>query len=385
MEGHMIGDEMFTLRQETVAASRKLGADPFLVLHGGGNTSIKNEKYIWAKASGFDLGSLTLHGLVQLRRSKLDELLARDTLSDIEMMDGYAEATVEAGKPAPTIEALLHHALPFASVLHSHADAIVALTDTVQGMELVAEVLGDDVVLVPYVMPGFELAKLAPKLWRDSGGNARAIVLQHHGLFTFGDSVQDALDLHLDLVTRAELHIASLGVDLRAPFADSVGVILPGEHDSADELINDLQAVSGSPVTVLRCDDAEVHTFMSALTFNSLSQQGPTTLEHVIRTKRVPMLGNNVQAYAQEYQGYFDRNSTGELTMLAPIPRVILHPVLGLLAIGDDVKGASVVMDIYRHTIRLITAAEELGGYQTVTESQAFDIEYWELEQRRLK
>lgn len=381
----MDSDEMLLLRQETVEASQRLGGDPFLVLHGGGNTSIKNDEYLWAKASGFDLGSLTPGGLVQLRRSNLDELLAQESLGDIAMMNGYAAATVLANQPAPTIEALLHHALPFTSVLHSHADAIVALTDTVHGMGLVAEVFGDEVVPVPYVMPGFELAKLAPKLWRESGGTARAIVLQHHGLVTFGDTVQEALGLHLDLVQRAEQRIASVGIEIRAPFESRVCEVLPNESKQLDALVSEIRTHAGGPITLLCCDDVEIRDFMAKPELDRLTQQGPTTLEHVIRTKRVPLLGYDVAAYVQDYREYFERHATDDLTMLTPVPRVIIHPEAGLLAIGDDSKSAAVIMDIYRHTIRLINAAEKLGGYQTVTEAQAFGLEYWELEQRRLK
>ncbi|MGO3147501.1 MAG: class II aldolase/adducin family protein [Leucobacter sp.] len=382
-----VDNDLITLRQQTVEASKQLGQDPFLVLHGGGNTSVKNDEFIWAKASGFDLGSLVLDGLVQLRREDLDTLLARDELSDIAMMEGYAAATVLPGQPAPTIEALLHHALPFASVLHSHADAIVALTDTSRGLDLVAEVFGEDVVRVPYVMPGFELAKLAPALWQQAGGKARAMVLQHHGLFTMGDSVEETLRLHLELVERAEAYINTQGEDLRAPFSDSVGG-LQTDSPIAEALVRDLRAHSTEPdLTVLQCDDVEVRAFMERPDLAQVTSLGPTTLEHVIRTKRVPLIGDDIAEYVAEYRAYFERNSTAgdDLRMLDPTPRVILHPELGLLAIGSSPKAAAVVMDIYRHTIRLIQATSRMGGYQTVTEAQAFGLEYWELEQRRLK
>lgn len=384
MAEHM-SDEMAVLRLDTVEASRTLGQDPFIVLHGGGNTSAKNEEFLWAKASGFDLGSLTQEGLVQLRRTHLDALLSGEALSDIAMMDGYAAATVQCNQPAPTIEALFHHALPHASVLHSHADAIVALTDTVHGMDLVAEVFGDEVVSVPYVMPGFDLAKLAPKLWRESGGTARAIVLQHHGLFTMGDDVAEALNLHLDLVQRAEDHITAVGAAIRSPFSPAVRELRARDSDAAEALIDDLSDHSGTPVIVLRCDDEEVREFMARADFERLTHLGPTTLEHVIRTKRVPLLGDDIAGYVSNYRDYFERNGTDALKMLNPTPRVILHPELGLLAVGDHAKGAAATMDIYRHTIRLMTATELMGGYRTVTESQAFGLEYWELEQRRLQ
>lgn len=380
-------DGMETLLRDTVAASRRLGQDPFLVLHGGGNTSCKNDTYLWAKASGFDLGELSREGLVQLRRADLADLLARDHLGDIEMMDGYAAATVEAGRPAPTIEALLHHALPFPSVLHTHADAIVALTDTVHGLSLVSRVLGDDVLTVPYVMPGFELAVLVQRVWRESGERARAIVLQHHGLFTMGESVEDAAQLHLRLVARAEAYVASLGTDLRAPFADAVRPLERAHSPAARRLLDELTAHATGPILALRCDDAEVRGFLSRDDLAELTGRGPTTLEHVIRTKRVPLIGGDVAAYVAEYRAYFarHRDSGDDLVMLDPTPRVILHPELGLVAAGADAKGAGAAMDIYRHSLRLMTAAAGMGGYRSVTEAEAFGIEYWELEQRRLQ
>ena len=387
MDADEAGTPIEVLREQTVAASRRLGRDPFLVLHGGGNTSAKDRDFLWAKASGYDLGGLSPEGLVQLRRSDLDGMLRRPELSDVEMMAGYEAATVETGRPAPTIEALLHHALPFPSVLHTHADAIVAVTDTVHGLDLVTELFGDEVVAVPYVMPGFDLARVVPELWRSAGGRARAIVLQHHGLFTVGDTVEEALERHLRLVARAEAHIAALGRAIRAPFSDAVGELRADDSDAARRLLAALERHSAAPVHALRCADAEVERFLARPDLARLARLGPTTLEHVIRTKRVPLLGEDVAGYVAEYRAYFARNRGADdsLVMLDPIPRVVLHPELGLVAVGPDARAAGAVMDIYRHTIRVIEAAERLGGYRTVTEAEAFALEYWELEQRRLR
>lgn len=376
---------MDALLQETVSASRRLGRDPFLVLHGGGNTSVKNEEFLWAKASGFNLGDLTEEGLVQLRRADLQELFARESLSDIEMMTGYEAATVLPAQPAPTIEAMLHHALPFTSVLHTHADAIVALTDTVRGLDLVREVLGEDVVTVPYVMPGFDLAKVATRIWQQAGGTAQALVLQHHGLFTMADTVEEAYALHLDLVGRAEAYFVALGVDLRAPFSDQVMPLTPDGGTEVVALIERLERHTTGSLSILQCDDREVRAFLDRPDLEQLTSRGPTTLEHVIRTKRTPLLGDDVNGYVNSYRAYFDRHRGADLIMLNPTPRVVLHPELGLLAVAADQRAAQAIMDIYRHTIRVMTAAERAGGYRTVNESQAFGIEYWELEQRRLR
>lgn len=352
---------------------------------GGGNTSAKNDRLIWAKASGYDLGSLPSQGLVEMRRSDLQAMIERDRLSDIEMIAGYAAAgTVEGGPPA-TIEALLHHALPFPSVLHSHADGIVALTDTGHGLDLVTEVLGSSVVAVPYVMPGFALAQLAPRLWREAGGTARALVLQHHGLFTMGDTVDEAMQTHLELVARAEAYFADRGRAVRAPFEQSVtDVRADGQYA---QLLTDVEAAAGFSVFAAHCRDAEVRAFLARDDLAEVTQRGPTTLEHVIRTKRVPMLGADVASYARDYMRYFERHARNDRSLIAldPAPRVILDEELGLVTIGHDRTAARAAMDIYRHTIRIIEAAERSGGYRAVSEADAFDIEYWELEQRRLR
>lgn len=374
------------LHAQTVAASRALGQDPFLVLHGGGNTSYKDEDHLWAKASGFDLGHLTDDGLVQLRRADLASMLQVEALTDIQMMDGYAAATVEPGRPAPTIEALLHHALPFRSVLHTHADAIVALTDTTQWASIIETVYAGEVLAVPYVMPGFDLAKVVPAAWNAAGGSARAVILRHHGLFTMGDDVAQTLELHLSIVARAEAHLASAGSAIREPFAPAI-TALTGDTPSAAVLLDALARHAMTPVVALRCDDAEVRAFLDRTDLADLTGRGPTTLEHVIRTKRIPLIGDDVGAYVDAYRTYFERNrgTREDLIMLDPTPRIILHRELGLIATGVDERAATAAMDIYRHTIRVMQAAELLGGYQTLSESQAFDLEYWELEQRRLR
>ncbi|MFH5821982.1 class II aldolase/adducin family protein [Georgenia sp. AZ-5] len=378
-------DAVERLVGETLHASRLLGRDPFLVLHGGGNTSAKTADHLWAKASGFDLGQLGREGLVQLRNDVLARMLATWGLSDGEMMAGYEKATVGTGAPAPTIESLLHHALPLASVLHTHADAIVALTDTVHGPSLPAEALGDGVIVLPYVMPGFDLATTVAAARRDRGDGARAVVLAHHGLFTMGDDPREAYERHVELVARAEDFVASeTGLALAAPLPVTGGDVAPAGLDGLRE---DLEAHATVPPHVAAWQDGEVREFISRPDLHEVSQRGPTTLEHVIRTKRVPMIDGDVAGYVRRYAHYVERHRqrSPAVRMLDPVPRVVLDGTLGLVTTGPDARAVGAVRDIYRHTIRIITAAERLGGYRTMSEAQAFDIEYWELEQRRLR
>lgn len=369
----------------TVRASRDLGSDPFLVLHGGGNTSVKDGDRIWVKASGFDLGELTPDGLVEMDRTALGRMLRQGSMSDVEMMDGYRAALIDPDAPSPTIEAMVHHALPATSVLHTHADAIVTLTDTVHGVELAERALGGEVIALPYVMPGFDLARQVHAAWKEQGSERiSGIVLAHHGLFTVGESPQAAYDTHIALVARAEGFIErETDLQISRPLPESTG-----SGAGLEAIRTELEKHATGPLELVGMRDSEVDAFMARDDFTTVSQRGPTTLEHVIRTKRVPMIDGDVAAYTAEYRDYYGRNkhrAGGETHLLDPVPRVILDPSLGLVSTGSDERSARAVQDLYRHTIRIITAAETLGGYRTIDEARAFDIEYWELEQRRLR
>ncbi|MET1019508.1 MAG: class II aldolase/adducin family protein, partial [Microterricola sp.] len=199
-------DTMQAALEEIVRVSRALGSDPRLVLHGGGNTSIKalgtdvtgeEIELVLVKGSGWDLGTIQAPGFAPLRRERLLALLQLPTLSDTSMVNELRQASLSAAAPTASIEALLHAHLPARVVLHSHADAIVALTDQPDGLRRVAEVLGERVVVLPYIMPGFDLARLVAST---DLGDADAIVLAGHGLFTFAEDAELALQRHHELV-----------------------------------------------------------------------------------------------------------------------------------------------------------------------------------------
>lgn len=373
---------------ECVQASRLLGGDPHLVLHGGGNSSAKVGDTIHVKASGYDMGSIGPEGFAPLDRRALDRLLDRPVLTDGEMVDGLRAALLDPSSSNPSIETLLHNLLPQESVLHTHADAIVTLTNTRGGGELLEMLLGSDVMLLPYCMPGFDLARLVQREWTARGHAAvRGIVLAHHGLFTFAESAQVAYEEHVELVGLAETLIR-----------DRTGIAFEDDPDEqrvteADDsalhaFAGHVREVCGSPVSLWALRSPDIQRFLDRPDLDRITQQGPSTLEHVIRTRRTPLLGRDVEAYEREYRAYFERNrgrSVERLTMLEPTPRVILDPELGLVTAGRTEAQARAAEDIYRHTIRIVTAAEALGGYVSISEGQAFDIEYWELEQAKLR
>lgn len=380
---------------ECVYGSRLIGADPSLVLHGGGNTSVKAEfvditgasvDALYVKGSGWDLGSIEAPGFTPLRRSRLGELLELDALSDPDMMRELAAAKLDPDAPAPSVESLLHAFLPFPAVQHSHANVIVTLTNLADGDAKVREVYGDDVVIVPYVMPGFDLAKAVARTWPDHAHDGTVgMVLMNHGLFTFGETTREAYERHVDLIDRAERWLAA-----NAPWSAATDTTL---GPVSCELLADLRAAvsraAGRPMIAVRHSDATVSRFVQRADLASLATRGPLTPDHVIRTKRHPLVGRDVDGYIEAYQRYFaanERRARTELTMLDPAPRIVLDPEVGMLAIGQNDKEASIAADIYHHTIPVLERSEDhLGGYQALEAGDLFDCEYWDLEQAKLR
>ena len=380
---------------ECVYCTRLIGADPNLVLHGGGNSSVK---VMWTditgriipalrvKGSGWDMGSIEGPGFTPLALERLHELLSLNKLSDPEMMRELSAARLDPSSPQPSVESLLHAHLPHRAVQHSHADVIVQLTNLADGEAVVRKVLGGRVVVVPYVMPGFDLARAVRELWPDQASDdTMGMVLLNHGLFTFGDSSRDAYDRHVELITTAESWLAAqLGPERAAP-GPLPEVLLT---DLADLRLA-MSKAAGVPLITRRSTDEAVRRFVSRGDLSSVSQRGPLTPDHVIRTKRVPMIGRNVAAYGATYAEYFERNRQRgrmPLTMLDTAPRVVLDPEFGMITAGRTAKDAAIAADIYQHTMPVIEGSEDhLGGYVALPEGDLFDCEYWDLEQAKLR
>jgi len=381
--------------------SRLLGSDPQLVLHGGGNTSVKMQRSditgslidaLLVKGSGWDLGSIQPAGFAPLRMTRLNELLQLEAMTDQEMARELAAAKLDPDAPQPSVEALLHAFLPFAAVQHSHADCIVGITNTANGEANVREIFGTDVVVIPYVMPGFDLARLVRDLWpQQAHSGTTGMVLLNHGLFTFGEDTQEAYERHLALIAKAQdwvdahPEVAASG-DPIGPAVDCCGPVLSRE---IAELRREISEYAGRPMILSRHTDDVVTSFVGRSDLADLATRGPLTPDHVIRTKRVPMIGTDVAGYAAAYANYFKSNASGSdggLTMLDPAPRVILDPALGMLTVGASARAADVAADIYHHTIEVVVTSEDrLGGYVALPEADIFDVEYWDLEQAKLR
>ncbi len=380
---------------ECVHGSRLIGSDPALVLHGGGNTSVKHGftditgrviDALYVKGSGWDLATIEIEGFAALPLDRLRELVALDELSDEDMVRELSAARLDPAAPQPSVEALLHALLPHRAVLHSHADVIVTLTNTPGGGQLVRDLYGDRVVVVPYVMPGFDLARAAAQLWSEQAhGGTTGMVLLDHGLFTFADTTREAYQRHADLIDLAERWLdehapPAAPSDERLPSVDPVG--LAGLRQRISE-------VAGRPMIVSRHAGPAVARFVGRPDLADVACRGPLTPDHVIRTKRLPMVGTDVDAYAEAYRSEFEAHrhrGRGDLRMLDPAPRVVLDRSLGMLAVGPTAGAARIAADIYEHTMPVIERAEDhLGGYVALDPADLFDVEYWELEQAKLR
>jgi rhamnose utilization protein RhaD (predicted bifunctional aldolase and dehydrogenase)/NAD(P)-dependent dehydrogenase (short-subunit alcohol dehydrogenase family) len=387
---------------ECVHCTRLIGSDPSLVLHGGGNSSVKAPvvdvtgrtiEAIHVKGSGWDMATIEAAGLAPLHLPRLRELLELEALSDPDMVRELGAAKLDPGAPNPSVESLLHAYLPHRAVQHSHADAIIGLTNLATGEAVVREVYGDDVVVIPYVMPGFDLARAVRAAWpSESHAGTIGMVLLNHGLFTFGDDSRTAYLRHLELIDRAVTWLAR-----EAPEATATGAAEgAGSGDplaspaliALAELRRQMSEVAGRPLVVERDASPAATRFARRPDVADLATRGPLTPDHVIRTKRTALVGRDVAAYAAAYEAYVERNrhrARTEITPLDPAPRIVVDPELGVLAAGPTIGDARIAADIYRHTIPVLERAEDhLGGYVALPEEDLFDLEYWDLEQAKL-
>jgi len=378
-----------------VYTSRLLGRDKSLVLHGGGNTSVKireknlfgeEETILYVKGSGWDLETIEPQGFSPVRLAHVLRLAELPALSDPEMVNQLVTHMLKASAPAPSIETILHGLMPQKFVDHTHADAVLSVSNTKDGEKRVREVYGKRCVVIPYLMPGFDLAQLCAKEFkRQSTPQTVGMVLLSHGIFSFGETAREAYERMIELVTLAEKYLESKRAWSVAPKDFASGTV---DANTQTALRRKLSDIAGSPLILKTVTNERTLAFAQHPLAVTISQQGPATPDHVIRTKRTPMLGTDVGRYVAEYRRYFGEHAPKAKepkTMLDPAPRVVLDPGFGLAAAGRTAKDAAIVDEIYDHTIDVILRAEALGGFQALPPKDIFDVEYWDLEQAKLK
>jgi rhamnose utilization protein RhaD (predicted bifunctional aldolase and dehydrogenase)/NAD(P)-dependent dehydrogenase (short-subunit alcohol dehydrogenase family)/TolA-binding protein len=390
-EAAACGDDVLALR---VYTSRLLGQEPDLVLHGGGNTSAKGtvaslfgneEEVLFVKGSGWDLATIEAPGFSPVSLKTLQRMADLEVLTDSDMVKAQRAAMTDSAAPTPSVEAILHALIPFRFVDHTHADAVVTITNSPGGEARIREVYGSRVLIIPYVMPGFILSRTVREMTRDADWSTLdGLILMNHGIFTFADSAKASYDLMIELVTMAEDYLVSQDATSVATAATAAL-----ELSALADLRKAVSDARGRAViTRLNCSQ-EATGFANLNNAHSIAARGPLTPDHVIRTKRVPLMvgddaDKDLDRYAREYRQYFATNATDGLTCLDPAPRWAVWPGIGTVAFGCTPKEVRIIDDITAHTMTAIQRAEQLGGWEALPASDIFEVEYWELEQAKL-
>jgi len=379
---------------DLVMRSNRIGADPTLVVYGGGNTSAKGQivdhlgrvqEVMWVKGSGADMRDSVPDDYPALRMADLLPLRDRDRLSDEEMTDLVARALLDPGARRPSIETLLHAFLPFAHIDHVHADAICALTNHRQGPQVVAQALGDGFAYVDWMRPGFALSKRVGELAHLDG-----VVLAHHGLITWGQTSQACLQATLDAVGRAQAFVQAHRID---PGPAPRHADIPTEE--LDRLLLELRgAVSGTGRRILRVDE-RLRPIADRPDLAAVVAGGTASADHMLRIKPFSLAlsgteppADAIRAYAEDYLAYVERHRERLPAGCAahdPMPRVVLVPGLGAVTTGGTIAQAKVVADIAVHTHQVAAdIGDAFGAAQPLPEAEIFDFDYWPMELYKL-
>ena len=393
-------------------SARLLGREPRLVLHGGGNTSVKTRTrdlfgddvdVLCVKGSGWDLATIEPPGHPAVRIEPLKRLRALERLSDEDMVSAQRQCLLDPAAPNPSVETLLHAFMADKFVDHTHSTAVLSLANQPDAEVIFAEIFDGAATCVPYVMPGFDLAKAAGEAY-DRRPDATGLVLLQHGVFTYGPTARESYERMISLVSAAEAFIERRGK--RAPRAPAPA----GETASAADVLPRLRgglarAVGGGPGRwVLDLRGGELaRTVTDDARLADWSTRGVATPDHVIRTKRFPLVApaptpgqldrwteavdEALGRYGADYAAYFERNNArcgGSKTMLDPLPRLIAIPGLGLVGVGRTSADAAIAADIAENWAETLLDAEAVGRFQPVGEADIFDMEYWSLEQAKL-
>ena len=392
-----------------------LGREKTLVLHGGGNTSLKttsknifNKKIdvMHIKGSGWDMGSIEYPGLPAVELNPLKATLNLKKLNDFDMVNLQRKCLLNSSSPNPSVETLLHAFLPHTYVDHTHASAILSLIDQPNNIKICQDAFGDNVGIVPYVIPGFELAKIAYKVYTQNP-KVIGLILLKHGIFTFGNSAKESYDRMIKLVSIAEKKLQKIPNKIITRRALKKNLTIEKKSNLFLPLIRKYlfhKEEDGSYTKwILNIrTNKNIIKYLNHPKLEKFTQRGPITPDHVIRIKPKPLIidlrkktgkkieitiKNNIQKFKSEYKKYFLRNKKylPNSKELDPNPRLVFIPGFAIIGIGRTLKEASIASDLAECTVDVISKAESFGKFQSINEKEVFKVEYWSLEQDKLK
>lgn len=382
-----------------IYSCRLIGQQEDWVLHGGGNCSLKatlpdlagNPTACMAiKGSGWDMGQMQPAGMPWVRLDRLLPLRQLDSLSDVEMLNQLRLALLDHRAPTPSVETLLHAFLPHRYIDHTHADAVLVMANLSDGQKRIEDIFGSRLVCVPYIMPGFALAKACADQFEQNPGCEGLLLLQH-GVFSFGPDAQTSFERMCDFVSTVEAQLTKVSLSL-------TGSNDPSTHASALfwSKLRGALALKGHSLLGVPVHSPALKKIAQDPALRQAFARGPMTPDHVIRIKQQPLflgeddahaLHHQIQDYCAEYERYFHRGAQTAAeakTMLDARPIVVVHPQHGAFAFGRDLKSARIARDLIQHNAQTFLEIQALGAFQPVSESDLFDMEYWSLEQAKL-
>ena len=381
-----------------VYTSRLLGQDADLVLHGGGNTSVKSasmdifgqsRETLYVKGSGWDLRTIEAEGFAPCDLGYLQQLASLESMTDSQMMQQLRLSLLDPAAPTPSVEAILHAIIPFKFVDHTHTDAVVAVSNTADGESTLRDIFGKQVLILPYIMPGFVLARQVFEQTRElDWSSIKGIFLMHHGLFTFHEDARSSYENMIALVSKVESCLEKKGV-LQQQASSTYS---PANEDLMQlaSMRKKVSELAARPM-LARFNSSDAATGFACLEdVASIASRGPITPDHTIHTKAVPAIvatdpQTDIADFASKYRAYFERHNDGSLDCLDSAPRFAVWAGKGMLSFAQNYKRLQVVADISEHTIKAIQWGEALGGWQALPPADLFAVEYWELEQAKLK
>ena len=402
-----------------VYVTRLIGRNPDLVLHGGGNTSVKTksddmygdeEAVLCVKGSGWDMAEILPAGLPPVRLPPLQKLQSLESVSDEDMVNCVRSNLLDSASPTPSVETLSHAFLPHKFVNHSHATAILSVTNQENGEELCKNIFGQKMGIVPYIMPGFDLAKRTLEVFQQDP-DVDGLILLNHGIFTFADDAKTSYEYMIDAISVAEKKLAtgkrhafkSVPVTPRLKNVSSLAPIIRGVCVSQGERIGKEKIDLRNKLILESRTTDRILEFVNGKELERYSQAGVATPDHVIRTKNHPLILNlstitepanylehvkkSVKVFQEKYDSYFRRqvkNKGLAKTKLDSIPRIIFVPGFGLFGLGLTRNDSVIAADIAESFINTVRGAESIGKYKSLNESDVFDVEYWSLEQAKL-
>ena len=376
-----------------------LGRNPKLVLHGGGNSSVKsigknlykkNVNLIYVKGSGWDMSNLNELGMPGLELNPLLETVKLNKLNDNDMVNLLRSNLINANSPNPSVETLLHAYLPFKFVDHTHSNAFLSILNQPNSQALIKKIFGNKVGIVPYIMPGFSLAKECLKIFKKDE-KVQGLALINHGIFTFGDSAKQSYERMINFVSDVENYISKNKVKLKAHTNKS-------KINMSDFMLSVRKSFStySNHKWILKFhNNNDDQVIASTQNLNNLINKGPVTPDHVIRIKskilfisknKFQKIDEEIKKYCQSYKKYYLKNKTfvHNCAITDPLPRIIILEGIGILSLGKKLKDQKISYDIFRSMASSVFDAERIGKFKSIIEKDIFKMEYWPLERAKL-